>query len=73
MAKGIRINDLAKELGVPSKAILEKCIEESIDFGGKKPTAELLASESAALGQLTDARTHLLRALAGLTNDYPSD
>jgi len=42
-------------------------------FGGKKPTAELLASESAALGQLTDARTHLLRALAGLTNDYPSD
>ncbi|HQY87721.1 MAG TPA: translation initiation factor IF-2 N-terminal domain-containing protein, partial [Tepidisphaeraceae bacterium] len=44
MAKGIRINDLAKELGVPSKAILEKCISESIDFDGKKPSGAISIS-----------------------------
>ena len=35
MAKGIRVNQLAKELGVPSKLILEKCREEGL--GDKVP------------------------------------
>ncbi len=35
MAKGIRVNQLAKELGVESKAILAKCREEGL--GDKVP------------------------------------
>ena len=30
MAKGIRVNQLAKELNVPSKAILDKCRAEGL-------------------------------------------
>src|SRR2546430_2013395 len=35
LAKGIRVNQLAKELGVPSKAILDRCKAEGL--GEKVP------------------------------------
>ena len=46
LAKGIRVNQLAKELGVASKDILEKCRAEGVDVPNHMTVLSLGLSET---------------------------
>ena len=74
MAKGIRVNQLAKELGVTSKDILDKCRAEGL--GEKVPNHMSVLSIGLSETELNHSRTvsdsPMLRTLMWLGTFSPS-
>lgn len=81
MGKAVRVHTLAKELGVPSKEILAKCVAEGIELKGHmspvsagleesirewfSPGADVTSVEAAPIVDLEKVRVHAPKKAAG--------